>query len=224
MWLIVYGKGVKAIAEDLNVTKEKAQEIKDSVLKAFPDLARYLEKVVEFGRKHGYVENFYGGRRRLPDLNLPEYEISGSKNITEDQLNYYKKVYLAKLKNAWGQEEKKDIIEEASKKGIEIKQNGGFIAQAERLCYNYPVQSTAAYITKRSMLNVANNKRLKELDVFIDLTIHDELIINVPKQHIEEAVKIIKKEFLAGGVGIDATLRCDIEISECWCGEPYVDK
>lgn len=221
---IVYGKGVKAIAEDLNVTKEKAQEIKDSVLKEFPDLARYLERVVEFGRKHGYVENFYGGRRRLPDLNLPEYEISGSKNITEDQLNYYKKVYLAKLKNAWGQEEKKDIIEEASKKGIEIKQNGGFIAQAERLCYNYPVQSTAAYITKRSMLNVANNNRLNELDVFIDLTIHDELIINVPKQYLEEALKIIKKEFLAGGVGIDATLRCDIEVSECWCGEPYVDK
>lgn len=221
---IVYGKGVKAIAEDLNVTKEKAQEIKDSVLKEFPDLARYLEKVVEFGRKHGYVENFYGGRRRLPDLNLPEYEITASDHVTEDQLKYYKRVYLAKLKNAWGQEEKKDITEEASKKGIEIKQNGGFIAQAERLCYNYPVQSTAAYITKRSMLNVANNNRLKELDVFIDLTIHDELIINVPKQHLEEAVKIIKKEFLAGGVGIDATLRCDIEVSECWCGEPYVDK
>ena len=73
------------------------------------------------------------------------------------------------------------------------------------------------------MLNIANNERLKELGVFIDLTIHDELIINTPKQYLEEAIKIIKKEFLAGGVGIDATLRCDIEVSECWCGEPYGD-
>lgn len=217
---ITYGKGVKAISEDLNVTKEKAQEIKDSVLKAFPDLARYLEKVVEFGRKHGYVENFYGGRRRLPDLNLPEYEIC-IENSTGKQADYYKRVYLAKIKNAWGQSEKEAIIEEASKKGIEIKQNGGFIAQAERSCYNYPVQSTAAYITKRSMLNVANNQILKEFGVFIDLTIHDELIINVPKQYLKEALPIIKKEFLAGGVGIKAPLRCDIEISECWCGESY---
>lgn len=221
---IIYGKGVKAIAEDLNVTKEKAQEIKDSVLKAFPDLARYLEKIVEFGKKHGYVENLYGGRRRLPDLNLPEYEIIGSKHITEDQLKYYKRVYLAKLKNAWGQEEKKCIIEEASKKGIEIKQNGGFIAQAERLCYNYPVQSTAAYITKRAMLNIARNERLKEMGVYIELTIHDECGMSVPKEYLQEAIPILKKEFLAGGVGIDATLRCDIEVSECWSGEPYVDK
>ena len=221
---IIYGKGVKAIAEDLNVTKEKAQEIKDAVLSAFPDLARYLDRVVEYGRKHGYVENLYGGRRRLPDLSLPEYEIViKDSSITKEQLEYYKRVYLTKMKNAWGQEEKRVIIEDALKKGIEIKQNGGFIAQAERLCYNYPVQSTAAYITKRSMLNIANNERLKELGVFIDLTIHDELIINTPKQYLEEAIKIIKKEFLAGGVGIDATLRCDIEVSECWCGEPYGD-
>lgn len=129
---ITYGKGVKAISEDLNVTKDKAQEIKDSVLKAFPDLARYLEKVVEFGRKHGYVENFYGGRRRLPDLNLPEYEIC-IENSTGKQADYYKRVYLAKMKNAWGQSEKEAVIEEASKKGIEIKQNGGFIAQAEKI-------------------------------------------------------------------------------------------
>lgn len=219
---ITYGKGVKAISEDLNVTKEKAQEIKDSVLKAFPDLAKYLEKVVGFGRKHGYVENLYGGRRRLPDLNLPEYEVViKDKNISKEQLEYYRNIYLRKMKNAWGQDEKRNIIEEAEQKGITIKQNGGFIAQAERLCYNYPVQSTAAYITKRAMLNIARNERLKEMGVYIELTIHDECGMSVPKEHLQEAVPILKKEFLAGGVDIDATLRCDIEISECWCGEPY---
>jgi DNA-directed DNA polymerase len=219
---ICYGKGVKAIAEDLNVSKEKAQEIKDSIMVAFPDLARYLKNVVEFGRKHGYVENFYGGRRRLPDLNLPEYEIiQKDKILTDKQFEYYRNLYWNRMKNAWGQDEKKEIISEAERKGILIKQNGGFIAQAERLCYNYPVQSTAAYITKRAMLNIARNERLKELGVYILLTIHDECGMSVPKEHLQEAIPILKKEFLAGGVGIGAALRCDIEVSECWSGEPY---
>jgi DNA polymerase-1 len=219
---ICYGKGVKAIAEDLNVSKEKAQEIKDSIMVAFPDLARYLKNVVEFGRKHGYVENFYGGRRRLPDLNLPEYEITQKDNIlTDKQFDYYSKLYWNKMKNAWGQDEKKEIISEAERKGIMIKQNGGFIAQAERLCYNYPVQSTAAYITKRAMLNIARNEKLKELGVYILLTIHDECGMSVPKEHLQEAIPILKKEFLSGGVGIDAALRCDVEVSKCWSGEPY---
>ena len=222
---ICYGKGVKAIAEDLNVSKEKAQEIKDSIMVAFPDLARYLKNVVEFGRKHGYVENFYGGRRRLPDLNLPEYEITQKdKILTDKQFEYYSNLYWNKMKNAWGQDEKKEIISEAERKGILIKQNGGFIAQAERLCYNYPVQSTAAYITKRAMLNIARNERLKELGVYILLTIHDECGMSVPKEHLQEAIPILKKEFLAGGVGIGAALRCDIEVSECWSGEPYKEK
>ena len=219
---ICYGKGVKAIAEDLNVSKEKAQEIKDSIMVAFPDLARYLKNVVEFGRKHGYVENFYGGRRRLPDLNLPEYEITQQEKIlTDKQFEYYKNLYWNKMKNAWGQDEKKEIISEAEHKGILIKQNGGFIAQAERLCLNYPVQSTAAYITKQAMLNVFHNKELNELGVYILMTIHDEIGASVPKNKLSVAIPILEKEFLAGGVGIKASLRCDIEVSECWCGEPY---
>ena len=58
--LIAYGKGVKAISEDIHVDMEKAQEIKDSILKAFPQLAEYLKNVVVFGKEHGYVKDFYG--------------------------------------------------------------------------------------------------------------------------------------------------------------------
>lgn len=68
MVLIAYGKGDKAISEDLHVSAETAQEIRNAVLGAFPQLAEYLKNVVVFGKEHGYVKDFYGRKRRLPML------------------------------------------------------------------------------------------------------------------------------------------------------------
>ena len=133
---IVYGKGVTAIAEDLHVTKEKAQEIKDSVLEAFPKLKQYLEDVVVFCKQHGYVENFFGCRRRLPDINLPPYEFEFKIDLDNKSKEYYTNLYTKKLDSVFKQEDKQKIINDAKYKGIIIKQNGGFIAQAIRNAYN----------------------------------------------------------------------------------------
>ena len=139
--MIVYGKGVKAIGEDLHVTTEKAQEIKDSVLKAFPDLKEYLDNVVVFCKEHNYVEDFFGSRRRLPDINLPEYEFEfEDKTLDKRTIGYYTNLYTGKLNKAFGQNDKQEIIRIAKSYGIIIKQNGGFIAQAVRNAYNSPVQ------------------------------------------------------------------------------------
>ena len=69
------------------------------------------------------------------------------------------------------------------------------------------------------MNNVAKNERLKELGVSLVLTIHDEIGLNVPKEHAYEAIKIAEKEFLGAGKDLKADLRCDIAISECWAGK-----
>ena len=176
IYLIVYGKGVKAIGEDLHVTTEKAQEIKDSVLKAFPDLKEYLDNVVVFCKEHNYVEDFFGSRRRLPDINLPEYEFEfEDKTLDKRTIDYYTNLYTGKLNKAFGQNDKQEIIRIAKSYGIIIKQNGGFIAQAVRNAYNSPVQCTAAHLTKISMYRVARNKRLMEMGAYLELSIHDWL-------------------------------------------------
>lgn len=134
--LIVYGKGVPAIAEDLHVDIEKAQEIKDSILSAFPDLKVYLDYVVEYCKKTGYVKTFYGRKRRLPDIQLDEYTFEFLTDTDEQTQKYYKGLYLGKLKRCKKLSEKTYIINQALSKGIKIHQNGGLIAKATRESYN----------------------------------------------------------------------------------------
>lgn len=136
MMLIVYGKGVPAIAEDLHVDIEKAQEIKDSILDAFPDLKAYLDHVVEYCKKTGYVKTFYGRKRRLPDIQLDEYTFEFLNTTDEQTQKYYKGLYLGKLKRCKKLSEKTYIINQALSKGIKIHQNGGLIAKATRESYN----------------------------------------------------------------------------------------
>lgn len=217
---IVYGKGIASIADDLHVTIETAQEIKDSILCAFPKLAHYLEEVVKFGKQNGYVKNFFGVKRRLPALQLKEYEFIFNDLVSESSKKYYESLYIKKLQNCRYRNDKKQIIEEANTKGITIKDNGGLIAQETRNAYNSPVQSSAAILTKMAMNNIYNNKRLKELGVSLLLTIHDEVGLNIPKKNAYEAVEIAKKEFLSAGKDLQADLRCDIVISDCWSGTP----
>ena len=221
---ICYGKGVPAIADDLHITVEVAQQVKDSVLKAFPKLAQYLQDVVEFGKKYGYVENYFGCKRRLPALQLPEYTFEFPIDIefadnAENTKKYYTNLYLGKLSRCYSREDKAKIIEQAKEKNITIKNNSQLIAQETRNAYNSPVQSTAAILTKMAMVNIDSNERLKELNVSLVLTIHDEVALNIPKEHAYEAVQIAKKEFLGAGKDLKADLRCDIEMSECWAGE-----
>lgn len=216
---ICYGKGVPAIAEDLHISIELAQQIKDSILKAFPKLAQYLEDVVEFGKEHGYVENYFGVKRRLPELQLEDYTFSFGNDVAENTKKYYKALYSGKLKKAKYMSEINKIIANAKNKGINIYSNHNSIAQAIRNAYNSPVQSTAAILTKIAMNNIDRNKDLQEMGVKLVLTIHDEVALNVPKRYLKQAIEIAKKEFLDAGKDLKADLRCDIEIAKCWAGE-----
>ena len=158
-------------------------------------------------------------RRRLPDINLPNYDFKYKQQIDDNTKNYYNDYYEKKLDNTYSLKDKQKIIAEAKDKGIEIIQNGGFIAKAERQAYNAPVQSTASYITKQSMINIDTNERLKELDVYLCFTIHDEIGVSVPRENAYEAMQIVEKEFLNGGRALPMKMKCDIAISDCWEGD-----
>lgn len=218
---IIYGKGVSAIADDLHVDIDKAQEIKDSILDAFPDLKAYLDHVVEYCKETGYVKTFYGRKRRLPDIQLDEYTFEFFGDVDEETQKYYKGLYLGKLKRCRRLTEKTYIVNQALSKGIKIHQNGGYIAKATRETFNSPVQGTAADITKRAMLNIATNTRLNEIGAEMVLTIHDETMTSVPKEYAYEASKIIEKCSIDAGEGLGAPLRCDIAISDRWEGQQY---
>ena len=105
-------------------------------------------------RELGYVETLWGRKRRLPEMQLPEYEFDFSNFVSKDidvldfveeqaieeekeaKFNYY----WNKLINCKWYKQKEKIKEEARKEGIIIKENGGKIADAQRQCVNSRIQ------------------------------------------------------------------------------------
>ncbi len=75
---------------------------------------------------------------------------------------------------------------------------GGFTASnpamrgfAERQAINAPIQGTAADIIKRAMIRLPSALANKSIPADMLLQVHDELIFEVPNEHVQDAVSII---------------------------------
>ena len=237
---VLYGRGEASVAEQLNVPVEKARAIKESVFIGFPAIKQFEEASLDMAYEKGYVTTVCGRKRRLPDLQLEEYEFSwkdgapsdddlldfdvmpkpnyNTSTISEKTINYY----LRKLHKSWGSEKRK-IFEEANEEGIWIVDNGAKISDAERQCVNSRIQGSAADLTKLAMIDLNNNERLKELGFRLLIPVHDEIIAECPKENAKEC-----SELLAGVMSkaaekiLEMPVKCDVAITNCWYGESVV--
>lgn len=205
---LIYGRGAASISEQINekrkpedkITKEDAQALIDSIYESFPRLKQWMEETHDFIHKHGYIDDVFGRRRRLPEAMLPKYSIEQKQNdgdfnpllgcgnrVDTEKIEKYRKL----LEKVTWQKDYERIKKEALAEGIEIHNNNGFIAQAERQSVNFQAQGASSEINKRSMIAIDKNERLKELGFQLLLTIHDEVIGQCPSENAEEVAKII---------------------------------
>ena len=214
---ILYGKGTKAIAEDLGVTVDKAKEIYASVMYAFPDLERYECSSKQMARDRGYVTTLFGRKRRLPDIQLPNYEMRYKNGSPVSKFTYTQ--ITNKLNRLWFEDRKK-AIEEYAKDGLIIKDNGGFIARAERQCVNARVQGSSGEQVKLAIYNLATDEELNRLGFKVLLTIHDEVIGECPIETAKEAsvrFKYIMEHTMDDYMTVPS--KCDLTISKAWYGD-----
>ena len=231
---VLYGRGVPSIAEQLGTTTKKAQAIKDSVFKGFPAIPQFEQDSLDMAYELGYVTTLWGRKRRLPDLQLDEYEFKWKDGAppNDDLLDFESdedtandipeetiQKYLRKLHRAYfGQ--KRKIFEEANKEGIWIVDNGAKIADAQRQCVNARIQGSAADMSKLAMILVGNDERLKELGFKLLIPVHDELIGECPIENAKEC----KERFAqlmsdAAKSRLTIPIKCDVELTREWYGE-----
>ena len=176
---VLYGRGARSVGEQIGKNVDEAQEIIDKFFKAFPKVQKWINESMQNAHTYGYVEDIAGRRRRLPDIQLPKYEIkfvdknqqlNGSFNpfigctdriddVTNKLLNKYK-TKLDKIRYA---KEYENIKAEALKEGLEIHSNTGFIAQAE----NNPEMKAAllAYQAKMVQPQVREKAEKRKIDI-----------------------------------------------------------
>ncbi|EGI59836.1 PREDICTED: DNA polymerase theta [Acromyrmex echinatior] len=65
---MIYGMGVKSLAENLCISEPEAQEFLESFMSAYPGIYKWLNDILEEAHHDGYVTTLLGRRREFPDL------------------------------------------------------------------------------------------------------------------------------------------------------------
>ena len=84
-----------------------------------------------------------------------------------------------------------------------------------RMALNAPIQGSAADVFKLGMLRVDAALDGSELECRMLLTVHDELVFEVPKKRVEEAAELVKREMEAA-YELEVPLRADIGWGANW--------
>ncbi len=94
-------------------------------------------------------------------------------------------------------------------------QNRNIKAFAERMSINSPIQGTAADIIKRAMVDIACALQEKELRSKILLQVHDELILEVEENELEQ-VQVLVREKMEGAAQLSVPLKVDMNTGKNW--------
>jgi DNA polymerase-1 len=92
---------------------------------------------------------------------------------------------------------------------------GGARAQAERIAINTPIQGTAADLIKLAMIRLDKALRERGLGARMILQVHDELLLEAPKEEWVEAAALAKRE-MEGVAELKIPLKVDLKSGPNW--------
>ena len=157
---------------------------------------------------------------------ISSFGLSKQLDIPVKQAKEYINSYFAKyigIKN-WSDR----IIEETKQKGYvktitgriryipEINStNKQIVAFGERMALNTPVQGTSADIIKIAMINVSKKLKEQNLKAKILLQVHDDLLLEVPKEEEKIVINMLKYE-MEHSVKLDVPLLVEVKVGTNW--------
>lgn len=232
---VMYGRGLDSVANGLGTSVEEAQKIVNVFFDGFPKVKPWMDHVVAQAKKDGYVDTFYGRRRYIQDIQLPQYQFeyinktpkafnpldfSGESEYTTDVDKQDIIYYTNKLNKCKRYSDKERVKQEAYQDGIKIRDNSSKLAEAVRKCVNSKIQGGSADQSKLAMVNVWNNKELRDLGFHLLICVHDELIGEAPKENARRCAELLSECMCTAAQDkLHTKITCDVEASYVWYGE-----
>lgn len=97
--------------------------------------------------------------------------------------------------------------------------------EAHRQSLNAVIQGSSADIMKLSMIALYQEPKYKELDMHMIITVHDELICEVPERYVKEGALLLESTMKRVGQSlIDLPMSVDAEVNEYWYGENLAEE
>lgn len=201
---------IDAFKHDLDIHTKTASEVFKVPLEDVTSLMRGRAKAVNFGIVYG-ISDF----SLAQDLNIPKKE---AKEYMDIYFERYPKI----------KEYMDTVIEAAKSNGYvtttlnrrrfipEVTSSNKIVkALGERLAMNAPIQGSAADIIKIAMVHVHNQLKARKLKSKLILQVHDELILDVVEEELEE-VKVMVKEEMENVINLKIPLEVDVNIGKTW--------
>ncbi|MFW6264541.1 MAG: DNA polymerase I [Bacillota bacterium] len=201
---------IEAFKNGDDIHTQTASEVFDVAVEEVSANMRRHAKVINFGIAYGMSP--YGLAR---DLNISRIE-------AENYINkYFERFPLVKRYMD-------DIVKKAEEDGYvstifnrrrylpEIKSHNFHRRSfAKRTAINTPIQGSAADIMKMAMIKVYESLNKEDYRAKLLLQVHDELVLEVHQEDIEETAKILKRE-MENAVKLDVPLIVDLQAGENW--------
>ena len=228
-----YGMSGAGAGSLMGKTAKEGTELLGKYFKMFSGLKKAIDDSKENLKKNGYVEDIAGRRRRLPDIYLKPYEATykDPNKLEKETFNPFisckdrpvnDKVLNSYVSRAQACRNNKDyeaLSKEALANGVILQAYTGRIAQAERQCFNARIQGSAGTLTKKEMIDIFNDEKLKEWDAHLIVTVHDEVLVECKEEYAEQVADRLPKLMIdaAEELGIqEPKMKCDPYLVSRW--------
>ena len=147
------------MSANLGVSIKECKDILNEFFKMFPNIKEFTEYNEKCAIEKGYVEDYMGRRRHLPDAGLDEIEVKATKkvltsadvffecdnkdaviDIPDEELTQLWTRKWAEYRDSKRFNSKKDFKELAKSNGIPLQDNGAFISKTMTQCTNARIQ------------------------------------------------------------------------------------
>ena len=203
-------KLIQSFIDGLDIHTKVASDIYGISKEEVTKTMRRTAKAVIFGIVYGISgfglgENLHISRKDAESFINKYFEIYPEvKKYTEDIVKYaHENGYVKTLFN------RKRILDEINNPNYMIKSMG------ERMAMNTPIQGTSADIMKMAMINVHHRFEKENIKSKILLQVHDEIIVDVKSNELEQVKKIIKEE-MENVYKLDVPLKVEIDTGTNW--------
>ncbi|GAB4524775.1 MAG: hypothetical protein Tsb0020_42830 [Haliangiales bacterium] len=199
-----------AFNEGVDVHTQTAAEVFDMPREKIGPDERRVAKAVNYGLMYG--QSAFG--------------LAQSLGISRSQAQHYMRRYFERF----------DTIEAFMQRAVDDAREAGYTytllgrrrplpdlnhsnfqrrKSAERMAQNAPVQGTAADIIKLAMLRVAARMERERFDAKMLLTVHDELVFELPPDQAEDFAAVVVEEMEAA-YSLDVPLSAEAGIATNW--------
>ncbi|MFL5679316.1 MAG: DNA polymerase, partial [Chloroflexota bacterium] len=199
-----------AFARQADIHRETAARVLHKDAADITHAERSMAKMVNFGLAYGMSDFGLASRANIPRQEAQEF--INSYFAAYSGISYY---MMAIKEQARAQGYVETLL--GRKRQIpELRASNPTLRGAgERMAINMPIQGTAADIQKLAMIRVAERLATAELHARLLLTVHDELLFEVPRTEVEPLAAIVR-ETMEGAMPLSVPLTVDVKVGDDW--------